>query len=211
MNCNPEFTHHYRKDLTPEQKDAEERIVQSTYKVIAEELDKQEEIRCANSRARMLIFSITAATVIILVLAAWWSVAHADVVSIARQEIGHGELLFDNFGPDVARYMQGRQGQPWCAGFVSYVLQKAGYQLPYTLRARNFLKYGKSVSKPAPGDLAVFSRGSGGHVGIVEYCSDNKIIVIEGNAGKAPVQVRRVEYKGIPGNLLGWVRITKGR
>ncbi len=39
MQNNPEFTHHYHKDLSLEQKAAEERIVQSTYKAITEQID----------------------------------------------------------------------------------------------------------------------------------------------------------------------------
>jgi uncharacterized protein (TIGR02594 family) len=210
MNPNQEFTHHYLKDKTPEQKAAEARIVQSTYKVLADELDKQKEINAAHARSKMLCWCIVAVTVIIIVLGVWFSKAHADVVSVARQEIGRGELIFDNFGPDVARYMQGRQGQPWCAGFVSYCLLKSGYKLPYTFRSRTFLDYGKKVSSPKPGDLAVFARGKGGHAGIVESCAGNKVIVIEGNTGKAPSQVRRIVYNGTPKNLLGWVRLTGG-
>ena len=211
MNSNPEFTHHYHKDLSLEQKAAEERIVQSTYKAITEQIDIDKEVQAAKSRARAAIISIIVATIVIIAVGIWWSVAHADIVSVARQEIGHGEFIFDNYGPDVARYMQGRQGQPWCAGFVSYCLSRAGYKLPYTLQARKFLQYGKHVRKPEPGDLAVFAReGQGGHVGIVEHYNKDKIIIIEGNAGKAPVQVRRIEYNGTPKNLLAWVRLTGG-
>jgi uncharacterized protein (TIGR02594 family) len=210
MNPNPEFTHHYHKDLTPSQKAIEDNIVEEAKKKLHIEIDKQKEIDAANGRSWLSCLCVILATIIIIILGLWFSKAHADVVSIARQEIGHGELIFDNFGPDVARYMQGRQGLPWCAGFVSYCLLKSGYKLPYTLRSRTFLNYGKRVATPKPGDLAVFARGKGGHAGIVESCAGNKVIVIEGNTGKAPSQVRRIVYNGTPKNLLGWVRLTGG-
>ena len=124
MNPNPEFTHHYRKELTKSQRAIEDNIVEEAKKRLYPRID--EEVRAAKSRTRMFVISIIVATIVIIALGIWWSVAHADVVSVARQEIGHGELIFDNWGPDVARYMQGRQGLPWCAGFVSYCLLKSG-------------------------------------------------------------------------------------
>jgi uncharacterized protein (TIGR02594 family) len=209
LNPNPEFTHHYRKELTKSQRAIEDNIVEEAKKRLYPRIDK--EVQSANSRARAAIISIIVATIVIIALGVWWSVAHADIVSVARQEIGHGEFIFDNYGPDVARYMQGRQGLPWCAGFVSYCLSQAGYKLPYTLRSRTFLDYGKRVGTPQPGDLAVFSRGNAGHVGIVEKVTGNKIVTIEGNTGNYPAQVRRITYNGTPRNLLAWVRVQKGR
>jgi len=172
-------------------------------------IDKQEEWKPVDTAA-FVIAALIFIGIMALVMApkkAW----PAEIVDVARQEIGHGEFIFDNYGPDVARYMKGRQGQPWCAGFVSYCLSQAGYKLPYTFRARKFLDYGKKVNIPKPGDLAVFARGNGGHVGIVEYCKNNKIMIIEGNTGGYPAQVRRVTYNGTPKNLLAWVRVGGAR
>jgi hypothetical protein len=82
MNPNPEFTHHYRKDNTPEQDAIEERIVQSTYKVIAEQIELNKEVQAANSRARVAIISIFVATIVIIALGTWWSVAHAEIIDM---------------------------------------------------------------------------------------------------------------------------------
>jgi len=136
--------------------------------------------------------------------------ARADILSIARLEIGHGETFGDNRGVDIKRYLQGRENLPWCAGFVSYCIKQSGGGCPYTLRARDYLSMGKKVHNPKPGDLIVFSRGHGaGHVGIVEKVSGESIVTIEGNTGAFPSKVKRITYKNKPKNLLGYIRLAK--
>ncbi|MFA5340446.1 MAG: lytic transglycosylase domain-containing protein [Clostridia bacterium] len=98
MQNNPEFTHHYRKDNTPEQDAIEERIVQSTYKVIAEQIELNREVQAANSRARAAIISIIVATIVIIAVGIWWSVAHADVINmdaIAQIESSGNPLAYN--------------------------------------------------------------------------------------------------------------------
>jgi len=136
--------------------------------------------------------------------------ACADMISVARSQIGQGELFGNNRGPAIRQYLNGREGLPWCAGFVSYCLREAGYELPYTLRAKEFLKFGKRVKNPKPGDLIVFSRQGGGHIGIVSevYPKDKIIITIEGNLGNYPSKVKEVHYKlGRIKNFMAFVRI----
>jgi uncharacterized protein (TIGR02594 family) len=134
----------------------------------------------------------------------------ATPLEVAKAEIGRGETIANNKGADIARYRA--DGVPWCAAFVSYCLKEAGYDLPYLLRAKSFLKYGKRIETPKPGDLVVFWRGTPGaatgHVGIVEAVTDEEIIVIEGNRGDFPAKVERVVYnrRNIP-RLLAFVRI----
>ena len=132
----------------------------------------------------------------------------ADIVSVAQAEIGHGEIGGNNRGVYVRQYLGGQENLPWCAGFVSYCLKKDGYQLPYLLRVKSFLKYGNQVSQPKAGDLIVFTRQGGGHIGIIEKVSANTITTIEGNLGNYPAKVKRVTYKkGQIKNLVGFVRL----
>ena len=123
----------------------------------------------------------------------------SDVVKIAYSEIGKGETIGDNKGPEVRIYMNGGiEGQPWCAGFVSYVFRKAGVKLPYIIRSRDFIKYGIKVSVPKPGDVIVFWRRSKssitGHVGIISKVTADKIYTIEGNSGRFPAKVKEKSY-----------------
>jgi uncharacterized protein (TIGR02594 family) len=113
-------------------------------------------------------------------------------------------------GVYVRQYLNGQEGLPWCAGFVSYCLKKSGSNLRYTLRAKDYLKLGKIVNEPKAGDLMVFSRkGGGGHIGIIEKVNPQEITTIEGNVGDYPARVKRIVYKKIPKNLLAFVRLAK--
>jgi uncharacterized protein (TIGR02594 family) len=73
---------------------------------------------------------------------------------------------------------------PWCARFVNASLQKAGLTGTNSAAARSFENYGKGIwqrgmSKDAladvqPGDIAVFTRKGGGHVGFVKAIDPSK-------------------------------------
>lgn len=57
---------------------------------------------------------------------------------------------------------------PWCAGFVSGILEEAGYVSARTGWARGYLKWGTKLSGPAYGSIAVLERGpTSGHVAFV--------------------------------------------
>lgn len=155
--------------------------------------------------AVILIASILLCGVILLLCV---GTARADILTIAQSQIGLGEVGGNNKGMYVRRYLNGREGLPWCAGFVSYCVVKDGIRIPYTLRARDFLKLGIKVSNPKPGDLIVFSRQGGGHVGIVEKITKDTITTIEGNTGDYPSKVKRITYqRGHIKNFLAFVRL----
>ena len=137
-------------------------------------------------------------------------VAHADsVLNCARQEIGHGEQGGNNKGIYVRKYLNGQEGLPWCAGFVSWCVREAGYDIPYLLRAKSYLKYGQKIERWAlqPGDLVIFSRKGGGHIGIIERIVNNGFISIEGNTGAYPSRVKRINHMFQDENIIGFVRI----
>ena len=148
-------------------------------------------------------------------------------LEIAQAEIGKGETMANNKGPDIKRYAQGKDGQPWCASFVAYCLKEAECigRFRYPKVARDFWNnYGKwrlahEIDSPEPGDIIIFWRGKfkgwQGHCGIVDFvylntAGDWKISVIEGNKGPFPAKVARFEYglDNIP-KLLGFVRPKK--
>ena len=143
-----------------------------------------------------------------LILARWNCARGETVLMIAQSQIGLGEMGGNNKGIYVRRYLNGAENMPWCAGFVSYCVREAGYDLPYLLRAKSYLKYGQQVSKPQAGDLMVFSRKDGGHIAIIEKVNKDAIITIEGNKGDYPAVVKRVKYdRHNIKNLLAFVRL----
>jgi uncharacterized protein (TIGR02594 family) len=84
----------------------------------------------------------------------------------------------------------------WCglfAAIVTYRRKKiASEVVKEPLWARNWAKYGIKVAKPALGDILVFSRGKGGHVGF--YIGEDSMCyhVLGGNQSNA-VTVARIE------------------
>lgn len=92
----------------------------------------------------------------------------------------------------------------WCAAFVGACLRRSGYLSTGALTARSYLKFGKEVSDPQRGDIAVFSRGNSawqGHVGFVVKANQNYVWLLGGNQDNA-VNVTRYGR----GNLLGFRR-----
>lgn len=146
-----------------------------------------------------------------LIMMMFVAIVNADVVSIAQSQIGFGETGGNNKGMYIRQYLGGREGLPWCAGFVSYCLKKSGTDISYTLRAKDFLKLGKKASHPQAGDIVVFGRKGGGHVGIIEKVNKNSFISIEGNTGDFPSKVKRLTHKLNEKNILGFVRLSKAR
>lgn len=55
---------------------------------------------------------------------------------------------------------------PWCGLFAAVVTHRAGYApVKNPLWARNWASFGRAVAKPSLGDVLVFVRDGGGHVG----------------------------------------------
>jgi len=79
MHSSPEFTHHYRKELTKSQRAIEDNIVEEAKKVLYLAID--EEVRAAKGRVRALITGLIAVTVAIILLV-WWSVGRTEQIDM---------------------------------------------------------------------------------------------------------------------------------
>ena len=115
---------------------------------------------------------------------------------LARGELGTQEAPGDVNNPKVLAYYRDA-GHPeinaekvaWCAAFTGAMLERSGYASSKQLNARSYLTWGKPVTKPYPGCIAVFSRGDPrsweGHVGF--YLSETaiEIEILAGNQGDA--------------------------
>jgi len=71
----------------------------------------------------------------------------------------------------------------WCATFMNFVLAKVGYSGTNSDAAKSFAYYGRRISKPKIGAIAVLTRGKrGGHVGVVSGVDrSGNPIIISGN------------------------------
>jgi len=80
----------------------------------------------------------------------------------------------------------------WCATFMNMILAKTGYAGTGSDAAKSFASYGKRISEPRVGAIAVLTRGKrGGHVGIVTGLDDQgNPIIISGNHNKRVGEAR---------------------
>ncbi len=118
--------------------------------------------------------------------------------AISELNAGAGEVGGNNRGPFVRKYLNGLapEGNPWCAGFVSFCFSQPGAGSPfrYTVGARDILREFQQKSwaqkpnagyLPLPGDVVIWWRdqlsSTKGHIGIVYQLRDGFLYTIEGN------------------------------
>ena len=81
--------------------------------------------------------------------------------------------------------------QAWCGLFMAVVLQRSGRPfVKEPLCARNWSKWGVPVNQAMLGDVMVFRRTGGGHVGIYVGEDATHFHVLGGNQGNAVSIVR---------------------
>ncbi len=101
---------------------------------------------------------------------------------------------------------------PWCGAFVGICASRSGKELPaFPERAMSWKTFGRAVSAPMLGDVVVFKRPGGGHVGIYVGADDVAYHVLGGNQGNAvsiarlnrnrAVAFRRPIYRNQPDNV----------
>jgi uncharacterized protein (TIGR02594 family) len=77
-----------------------------------------------------------------------------------------------------------RRNRLWCAAFMNFVLERTGRRGSGSDLARSFASYGRRVSGPQIGAIAVMTRKGGGHVGVVSGIDAvGNPIIISGNHG----------------------------
>ena len=110
--------------------------------------------------------------------------------SIATSSASGGMATSSGFGSsnvvaEARRYLGGNptgRGRLWCARFMNMVLQHSGLHGTGSDMARSFASYGRRVSGPQIGAIAVMGRRGGGHVGVVSGIDPSgNPIVVSGN------------------------------
>lgn len=80
---------------------------------------------------------------------------------------------------------------PWCGLFTAVVCARASWPpVHQPLWARNWANFGARTQEAALGDVLVFERGTGGHVGFYIAEDDEAFHVLGGNQGDAVSIVR---------------------
>ena len=95
---------------------------------------------------------------------------------------------------------------PWCGVFVAHCIQSAGLPMPrYWMRASDWLNWGRPLSGPMFGCVAVFTRKGGGHVGfVVGKDKLGNLLILGGNQGDA------VNVKAFPVSRVSGFRFPHG-
>lgn len=69
----------------------------------------------------------------------------------------------------------------WCADFVNMIERRLGRSGTGSRAAASFASYGRRLSGPQVGAIAVMHRRGGGHVGIVTGTVPEGVVIISGN------------------------------
>lgn len=119
---------------------------------------------------------------------AWMDVAYSyeGIKEIPGSK--HNDKIIDMFA--LVGHKEIRNDETsWCAAFVGACLEKSGYTSTKSLLARSYLNWGKEVSSPQFGDVAVFWRGSKkswqGHVAFYVKEDAKYVWVLGGNQRNA--------------------------
>ena len=110
--------------------------------------------------------------------------------AVARQPVGGGATFGGSSVVAEARRWIGTnptgRSALWCAYFMNFVLERSGHSGSGSGLAKSFASYGRRISGPQVGAIAVMSRGRrGGHVGVVSGIdAQGNPIIISGNHGR---------------------------
>lgn len=125
--------------------------------------------------------------------------ASPKMVAEALKLYGVTEFVGDKNNPEIIKWAKelGLRGYtsdsiPWCGLFVAIVAKRAGKSLPARpLWARNWATWGTRAPRPSFGDVLVFSRDGGGHVGLY-VCEDDECYHVLGGNQKDAVNIVRI-------------------
>jgi CHAP domain len=139
-------------------------------------------------------------------------VGGGSALSVARSQLGVHEVG-TNAGPKVDAYLRSAgvgSGNPWCASFVTWALERVGIDMPGQgwaavtnwVHAAEQGQHGLQVVDAAharPGDIVAYDWGHGsdfsgdGHIGFLDskVSSDGSFVAVEGNAQDAVTRMDR--------------------
>ena len=109
------------------------------------------------------------------------------VVQVAKSQLGVKERTGKNDGEAVERYLRYTnlpKGHPWCAAFVSWVYQKAGFENPRTAWSPSLFPKSRLSRKIKPGFVYGLYHGKRKrivHCGITVSKHSDWVLGIEGN------------------------------
>lgn len=129
------------------------------------------------------------------------------LINIAKKEIGNNES--DGTHMKYETYMGFGGKDPWCAMFVSWCANEAGFIdsgiIPKYASCSDGVSWFESKNQfhregtgytPQPGDIVFFGDGGGSHTGIVVSADANNVYTIEGNTSDMVAEKTRPRATG---------------
>ena len=81
---------------------------------------------------------------------------------------------------------------PWCSAFVNWCMERSGYEGTDSAWAKSWANWGKKLTTPRRGCIAVFNRGANsGHVAFFLGQSATQVEILGGNQGD---EVKVIKY-----------------
>lgn len=125
---------------------------------------------------------------------------------------GDNDVILDWARETGLAHIYNHDAVPWCGLFAAVVAQRAGKAIPNgPLWALNWGHFGHDVPAAMLGDVLVFKRPGGGHVGLYVGEDAEAYHVLAGNQGDAVsisriaksrcVAIRRPDYHVKPANV----------
>jgi len=112
-------------------------------------------------------------------------------MEVAFKELGVEEIPGLESNPKIDKYlavtgMSPDDSIPWCAAYLSWVLEQTGIESTRKANARSYLSWGKEIVEPRLGCIVVLWRVSlnseSGHVGFFcGFSDDSRIFLLGGN------------------------------
>jgi uncharacterized protein (TIGR02594 family) len=110
-------------------------------------------------------------------------------LEIARRYVGVTETPGKETTPIIRRWLielgawWSEDSVPWCGVALAAWMREANIPIPkHYYRARAWLDWGTDLQRPVLGCVVVFSRGAGGHVGLVVGRTEKgQLLVLGGN------------------------------
>lgn len=111
---------------------------------------------------------------------------------------------------------------PWCGLFIAMIVQRSGREVVKNpLWARNWATWGEKADTAMLGDILVFKRGSGGHVGVYVTEDEKCFHVLGGNQSDAVtiarieksrcIGIRRPKYHNQPTSVKKYIVAASGK
>lgn len=111
---------------------------------------------------------------------------------------------------------------PWCGLFVAMLVKRSGREpVENPLWARNWCKWAVAADNAELGDIVVFKRGTGGHVGVYIAEDATYYHVLGGNQSDAVtitriekmrcIGIRRPKYNNQPASVKKYIVAASGK